>query len=165
MGTEDRFGQGSFPPSPTPLPGLGGLQTSLTLPATLAAACSPPVASPGGQAVGRRKGGSRCGSPGAPLPEPGKGLWAMGGSQGLGEQQGGQEGRRAGGCAPAISAISPAAWEDAPLLHFTSRAGPALHPACPALCLGPSTFLEKCRCVARGTQAGKEVTRGRLTPP
>lgn len=141
-------GQGSFPSTPAPLPHLGGPQTSLTLPATLVAACSPPVASRGGRVVGRRTSRSRCGSPGALWVEPGEGSGARGGSEAPGSSGEG------GGPCP---------------FHLAPGAGPVLCPACPVWCLGLWTFLEKCGYPAMGnsgrTGSDSQSPKSTLTVP
>lgn len=49
---------GQLAPHPHPAAWPGGVQTSLTLPATLAAACFPGMTSLGGQVMGRREAGA-----------------------------------------------------------------------------------------------------------
>lgn len=79
MGTWGRFRQGSFPSRPPRCPARGSLQTSPILPATLAAAYSPLVASPGGWATGRRKAGADVRALGLCRPSHGK-RWRPGGA-------------------------------------------------------------------------------------
>lgn len=97
MGTWGRFRQGSFPLTPTPLPGLGEPSDEPDpASATLAAACSPLVASPGGWAAGRRKAEADVRALGLCRPSQGKCCGPGEGAEALGSNGEG----RWGGCAP-----------------------------------------------------------------
>lgn len=132
-----RFGQGSFPLTPTPLPGLGETSDKPDPACHLGSSRLPSGGLSGGLGHGQKEGGSRCGSPGALQAKPGEVLRARRGCRGPGGPWGGE----LGGRAPSSAAI---AREAAPLsVRTASVARPGLSPACPAGCLGLSTFLQK----------------------
>lgn len=108
---------------PQPASRPGGLQTSLTLPATLAIACSLPVDFPGGWAMDRGQG---------------KALWARGGSQGPPGAA-----RMEGDARVPPPSLAFHTWAGRmPPPPLCSRASPAL-PSMPTLVPWPLDFLRK----------------------
>lgn len=151
-----RFGQGSFPLTPTPLPGLGETSDKPDPACHLGSSQLPSGGLSGGLGHGQKEGRSRCGSPGALQAKPGEVLRARRGCRGPGGPWGGE----LGGRAPSPAAI---AREAAPLCPHRLRGSPRPQPSVPSRVSWPLDFSsENVGVLQGGAQAGKEVTHGGL---